>query len=157
MLLFYTFCTFKKQSMTHLFYKCFTLNRQLFYTKKWYCRSENKKKSNNSLNLISHDKLKSNSKSKNKEWSLSCIFREPVPRRESPIWFSNSLPRVGKAPNLFQNARPASGNRVLIFKRPVPHRETHFPFPFGLFPRRDSPFRFPLALSRVGTALSDFG
>ena len=128
--------------MTHLFYKCFTLNRQLFYTKKWYCRSENKKKSNNSLNLISHDKLKSNSKSKNKEWSLSCIFREPVPHRESIFPFLMTLSRFGKAPSDFQTARPASGNRVLIFKPPVP--------------RRESPKSFSQRPSRVGKPCFDF-
>ena len=52
--------------MTGLFYKCFTLKRHLFYTKKWYCKTENKKKSNNSLIYFSMVNLKATVRIKTK-------------------------------------------------------------------------------------------
>lgn len=83
------------------------------------------------------------------------VSDRPVPHREIVFLFSELSFRIGKVPNRFQNARPASGNRVLIFKLPVPHRESHFPFSFGRFPQWESPSKFPLALSRVRIAISD--
>lgn len=84
------------------------------------------------------------------------VFKLVVPHRETVFWLSERLSRIGKVPNRFQNARPASGNRVLLFWTIVPHRESHFPFSFGPLPRQESPSKFPLALSRVRTAISDF-
>ena len=74
-----------------------------------------------------------------------------VPRRESPIRFSVLPSPVGKAPTGFQRARPASGNRVSVSFVPVPRRESHFPFPFGLFPCRGNRTRFPMALFPMET------
>ena len=58
----------------------------------------------------------------------------------TPFSFQIRPSRTGAAPFSFQNDRPASGNRVLIFKHPVSRRDCHF--------------YFSLALSCIGIAVS---
>ena len=60
----------------------------------------------------------------------------------TPFLFQIRPPHVGSAPISFQNARSASGNRVLILKHPVPCRDSHFYFSSALF--------------RIGIAVSIF-
>ena len=78
-----------------------------------------------------------------------------VPRRDGWFPFPAVVSRVGKVPNDFQNARPASGKSQTVFRIPVPCRESRFSFFFGRFLQRESRSKFPLAVSRVRMAVSE--
>ena len=70
------------------------------------------------------------------------ILKMPKMVHFNAIQFSKRPSRIRRPCFDFKNARPASGNRVLIFKAPVPHRDRHF--------------YFSLALSRVGIVIFIF-
>ena len=79
-----------------------------------------------------------------------------VPRRDGRFPFPTVASHIGRVPTDFQNARPASGKSQTVFRIPVPCRDSRVSFFFGRFLHRESRPEFPLAVSRVGKAPSDF-
>lgn len=80
---------------------------------------------------------------------------ELVPRRDGRFPFPAVASHIERVPTDFQNARPASGKSQTVFSIPVPCRESRFSFLFGRFLHRESRPEFPLAVSRVGMAVSE--